>query len=144
MSIEYKFLSPFHFTTVDCETLVYPSSSIFDALVEAVENEYVDLTEYMDEPLASKIETILLNPTYDNLRFDNIYMLTTVVAKEELSEKEIKEVKDYISGQFSDGWGEGFEQREIEVKPGYGGKGYEIYASPWSFDDNWYIERIEK
>jgi hypothetical protein len=38
---------------------------------------------------------------------------TTVKTKEELDNDEIKELKDYITGQFSDGWGEGFEQRPI-------------------------------
>ena len=30
----------------------------------------------------------------------------------------MKELCDYITGQYSDGWGEGFEQRDIEVEGG--------------------------
>ena len=33
----------------------------------------------------------------------------------ELSAEELATLKKYISGQASDGWGEGFEQRELEV-----------------------------
>lgn len=33
----------------------------------------------------------------------------------ELTPKELTILKEYIGGQASDGWGEGFEQRPIEV-----------------------------
>lgn len=51
----------------------------------------------------------------------------------ELSSKELADLKDYISGQASDGWGEGFEQREIEVDGG------ELYVHLWQ-RDNWSIQ----
>ena len=51
----------------------------------------------------------------------------------ELTESEIISFKDYISGQLSDGAGEGFEQKPIATYDG------DIYVSFWSSDDNWVL-----
>lgn len=49
-----------------------------------------------------------------------------------MTDLEIEILKDYFNGQYSDGWGEGFFQREIETSYGV------LYLDFWS--DDFYIE----
>jgi hypothetical protein len=52
-----------------------------------------------------------------------------MVCKAGLMPHELAEIKGYLRGQYSDGWGEGFEQRLIKTPDG------ELYISFWNSDN---------
>lgn len=54
------------------------------------------------------------------------------------TEEEIEALKDGISGQNSDGFGEGFEQRPIETDEG------DMYVSFWNSGDDYFIRTKEE
>jgi hypothetical protein len=53
----------------------------------------------------------------------------------QLGPKEIAELKDWWTGQLSDGWGEGVEQRAIKVN-----HGDELYIEPWTSDGDFFVD----
>lgn len=63
--------------------------------------------------------------------------VAVLTLNDELTPKELGKIKDNITGQASDGWSEGFEQREISTNMG------DIYVSFWNSDD-WFIKTAEE
>ncbi|MDU5722167.1 antirestriction protein ArdA [Clostridium sp. LQ25] len=63
--------------------------------------------------------------------------VAVLTLNDELTPKELEKIKDNITGQASDGWSEGFEQREISTNMG------DIYVSFWN-SDYWFIKTAEE
>lgn len=68
----------------------------------------------------------------------NLYGRVDVTATAPFSLEETEAMKDWICGQNSDGFGEGFEQRPIETEDG------DLYVHFWSSDPDYFIATCEE
>ena len=66
-----------------------------------------------------------------------LYGCVTLQLKDHLQSNEMPELCEYITGQYSDGWGEGFEQRGIKIPEG------ELYVSFWNSGDEFFLTTEE-
>lgn len=106
---------PTLFSGVD---MAYYEESIREA-VEQRDNDDGNLMLYFDEERNPGVKKKVLSaiPTVE-IRDGELMGCTTVKLKEPLTEAEMQDLQDYLKGQFSDGWGEGFEQQEIQTGDG--------------------------
>lgn len=81
---------------------------------------------FHDEDLDKKVYSIM--PMVET-RNGNLYGVAVVKSYGELDKSETADLVGYITGQFSDGFGEGLEQRSITLGED------EIYISFWNSDD---------
>jgi len=94
-----------------------------DSIRHAVEQQNNDdggnLMPYFDEDRNPSVKKKVLSavPTVE-IRDGELMGCTTVKLKESLTEAEMQDLQDYLKGQFFDGWGEGFEQQEIQTGDG--------------------------
>ena len=101
------------------------------------------LVQYFDDHTIAKAFTKTTFVTVEKLKVKDKFQLMGVCycildedaeKTENLLDNIIEEIKKNITGQYSDGWGEGFEQKVIETFDGG------VYVSFWSSDDDWNIE----
>lgn len=76
----------------------------FDDILDKVSSDECELAEYTDY---SFVKSMIPSVTLNN---GKLYSLTKVITDVELDDKQKEEILSELSGQFSDGWGEGFEQ----------------------------------
>lgn len=77
-----------------------------------------NLAPYIDESLLRLRENVLRIEPDVVVYEGKLCGCAIVELKQELSERDWNLLLSYISGQYSDGWGEGFEQRDIPVADG--------------------------
>ena len=76
-----------------------------------------NLMDYFDGSAAIKEKVVSAVPSVKES--DGVlYGCTTLELKEYLEAEELSELCEYLTRQYSDGWGEGFEQQEIPVEGG--------------------------
>ena len=91
------------------------------AIRDAVENDTRDfggdLMQYYHEDNSVRGKVVTAIPSVE-VHGNKLCGCLTVELKEPLLDDEQTVLCNYISGQYSDGWGEGFEQRDIRVDDG--------------------------
>lgn len=108
-------------------------------LIENENKHTGDMSQFFDdEDSASanaKIKSIIFGVALVN---DVLYGCITVSLTEDFTEEEDEAFKDWASGQASDGYGEGLEQREMCVSGGW------AYVSFWHSGDDWFLYNDEE
>ena len=101
------------------------------AIRDAVENDTRDfggdLMQYYHEDDSVRVKVVTAIPSVE-VHGNKLCGCLAVELKEPLLDDEQTVLCNYISGQYSDGWGEGFEQREIDVGDG------KLYVHFWQED----------
>ena len=97
----------------------YEMADYLEAITEQIEREGNRLEQYLDSEnapyLATHVKSIRLSVEE---RDGELCGCATVIVDEDLTEHGWNDLQEYLSGQYSDGWGEGFEQRDIRVEDG--------------------------
>lgn len=90
------------------------------------------LAQYLhDTALQQKIVSIL--PSVEE-RNGSLWGVTEVQLSQPLTPVKLEQLIDWLEGQFSDGWGEGFEQIAIPIAEG------ELCISFWDSSDQFFIK----
>ena len=129
---------------VDCEIEVYPEelAEYEDDILEAITNNSLPeekergLMKYYGDNDSVNAKVKCCDFSVENVR-GKLMGVATLVLNSPLNDKEMEKIKEQISGQACDGWGEGFEQREIKCN------GKEIYVSFWQ-SKNWSLQTAEE
>ena len=109
-----------------------------EIIEEAIERENCEgeeargLMHYFDESREVAAKVVSAHPKVADVDGE-LYGVLECKIRDPLTEEEIKILKDFWTGQISDGWGEGFEQQPLTVEDG------EIYISFWSRKSFWSV-----
>lgn len=109
-----------------------------EIIEEAIEREKYEgeeargLMHYFDESREVAAKVVSAHPKVADVDGE-LYGVLECKIRDPLTEEEIKILKDFWTGQMSDGWGEGFEQQPLTVEDG------EIYISFWSRKSFWSV-----
>ena len=90
-------------------------------------------TYFRDTPLKQKIESMKWG--FESVN-NTLCGVVDVTLNSDITPEEDEEIKDYITGQNSDGLGEGFEQQDINVDEGV----LNVHFWKWSDDYQIYSE----
>ena len=115
-------------------------------LYEALEQDNTDLAEYADEyhgdTYYKKLHKITMTADWVD---GKLYGAAICEVSDDWTDEDTDQLKEYLTAQYSDAWGEGFEQREIysfteiETAEEYDEQADEYYESEWEERNDVYI-----
>ena len=117
------------------ETDAYMINSNADAIEEAIAKEQateINMAEYVGDHAGIKDKLVFAEWGVEEHR-GTLYGKIDCYLTESLTPDETERLRDAISGQNSDGLGEGFEQREIPIDEG------DLYVSYWHSGDDYFL-----
>lgn len=99
--------------------MIYYEDSVSEAIEQRNSSDGGNLMLYFDEKRNPAVKAKVLSavPSVEVLCRE-LVDCTTVILKEPLTNEEMKDLQSYLEEQFSDGWGESFEQQEIQTGDG--------------------------
>lgn len=134
-----RLISPLQITTYDQdsgydESLSMTHAACYRHYINNAISEYMmdekrerGLMHWYDKPTSISNKVYSAFPSVEVIDGE-LNGVTTLRVRGELDNNELRELRNYLTGQYSDGWGEGFEQQEIKT----GGRDCpEIYVSFW-------------
>lgn len=101
--------------------------------LEGYQTRDICLAEYVGNHSGLKNKLAFVEWNVEEVR-GTLYGRIDCYITEELTPEETESLRDAIEGQNSDGFGEGFEQREIRIDEG------DLYVSFWNSGDSYFLE----
>lgn len=125
---EDEFYDEYEGCPLDGHDLLQYADSVDEAVKKDIADFNGDLMQYYHEDDFVRRKVVSAVPSVE-ICGNKLCGCMNVELREPLNEGEQAALCDYISGQYSDGWGEGFEQREIDVGDG------KLYVHFWQDHD---------
>lgn len=117
-----------------CDAAVYANE-----IIEKIKNEDIDLAVYADDYHGDSYYKKLRKITMGiELVGNEYYGLATCQVDDDWTDEDTDQLKEYLSGQYSDGWGEGFEDESLcrftEMEQDYDEENDEYYTYELEYD----------
>lgn len=114
---ENEFYNEYEGCPLDGHDLLQYADAVDEAVKKDIADFNGDLMQYYHEDDSVRSKVVSAVPSVE-ICGNKLCGCLTVELKETLLDDEQTVLCNYISGQYSDGWGEGFEQRDIRVDDG--------------------------
>ena len=123
----------FEYADADNSYLAYHEDAFRDFLEKDLQRGGgTDLAEYFHGSPELREKLLSVQFDVENVR-NEIYGCIHCETTEPVTAEEIEELRDYCTGQASDGFGEGLEQQPFKTSDG------DLYVSYWDSDKDWFM-----